>query len=31
VRFKDGRATADERQVPRDAREVLAEPVEAVA
>ncbi|HKH35163.1 MAG TPA: ABC transporter ATP-binding protein [Beijerinckiaceae bacterium] len=31
VRFKDGRVISDERQVPRDARDALAEPVEAVA
>jgi putative ABC transport system ATP-binding protein len=31
VRFKDGRVTADQRQLPRDAREALAASAEAVA
>jgi hypothetical protein len=31
VRLKDGRVVSDERQVPRDARDALKAPVEAVA
>jgi putative ABC transport system ATP-binding protein len=31
VRFRDGRVISDDRQVPRDARDALKAPAEAVA
>jgi putative ABC transport system ATP-binding protein len=31
VRFKDGRVTSDDRQTPRDARDALVKPAEALA